>query len=222
MTAATIAPTTAPTSAPGLIPAAGAVAGRTVKKFLRTPQLVFVGAIQGAMFLLIFRYVFGGAIDAGGVSYVDFLVPGFIVTGVLFSGTGAAVRRGGRRGQRLPRPSALASHPAVRRAGGQGLRRRRAGGVGAAHHDRHRLRRGLPHPRRRAGRPGRPRPVRRLRPGLRVAVHLHRPGRRQRGSGPGDVPAGLPPGLRVECLRAGRHHAIVAAALRRAPAAHRT
>ena len=29
------------------------------------------------MFLLIFRYVFGGAIQTGGVSYVDFLVPGF-------------------------------------------------------------------------------------------------------------------------------------------------
>ena len=34
-------------------------------KFMRTPQLVVVGTIQGAMFLLIFRYVFGGAIDGG-------------------------------------------------------------------------------------------------------------------------------------------------------------
>jgi ABC transporter DrrB family efflux protein len=43
------------------------------------------------MFLLIFRYVFGGAISGPpGVSYVDFLVPGYVVTGVLFSGMGAA------------------------------------------------------------------------------------------------------------------------------------
>ena len=42
------------------------------------------------MFLLIFRYVFGGAIDAGGITYVDFLVPGFVTTGVLFMGMGAA------------------------------------------------------------------------------------------------------------------------------------
>ena len=42
------------------------------------------------MFLLIFRYVFGGAIDTGGMPYVDFLVPGFVVTSVLFSGMGAA------------------------------------------------------------------------------------------------------------------------------------
>ena len=44
------------------------------------------------MFLLIFRYVFGGALGAstGGISYVDFLVPGYVVTGVLFAGTAAA------------------------------------------------------------------------------------------------------------------------------------
>src|SRR4030095_8295443 len=46
--------------------------------------------IQGAMFLLIFRYVFGGAINAGSVPYVNFLVPGFVVTGVLFSGMNTA------------------------------------------------------------------------------------------------------------------------------------
>ena len=66
------------------------IAGRGLLKFLRTPQLVVVGTIQGALFLLIFRYVFGGAIGAGGMDYVDFLVPGFITTGILFSGMGAA------------------------------------------------------------------------------------------------------------------------------------
>jgi ABC-2 type transport system permease protein len=67
------------------------VAKRTVRKFVRTPQLIVVGTIQAAMFLLIFRYVFGGAIHVGGgVSYVDFLVPGFVTTGVLFAGTAAA------------------------------------------------------------------------------------------------------------------------------------
>jgi ABC-2 type transport system permease protein len=66
------------------------IARRTLLKFLRTPQLVVLGTIQGAMFLLIFRYVFGGAIGSGGLNYVDFLVPGFITTGLLFSGIGAA------------------------------------------------------------------------------------------------------------------------------------
>jgi ABC transporter DrrB family efflux protein len=67
-----------------------AIAKRTIYKFMRTPQLVIVGTIQGAMFLLIFRYVFGGAIDGGAVPYVDFLVPGFITTTVLFAGTSAS------------------------------------------------------------------------------------------------------------------------------------
>jgi ABC-2 type transport system permease protein len=67
-----------------------AIAKRSVLKFLRTPQLVVLGTIQGAMFLLIFRYVFGGAIGSGGIRYVDFLVPGFVTTGILFSGMGAA------------------------------------------------------------------------------------------------------------------------------------
>src|SRR6266508_3836183 len=66
------------------------IAKRGLLKYLRTPQLVVLGTIQGAMFLLIFRYVSGGAIGAGGLDYVDFLVPGFITTAILFSGMGAA------------------------------------------------------------------------------------------------------------------------------------
>ena len=53
--------------------------------------MIVAGTAQGALFLLIFRYVFGGAVaHTGGLSYVDFLVPGFVVTGVLFQGMGAA------------------------------------------------------------------------------------------------------------------------------------
>src|SRR5262249_38726094 len=52
--------------------------------------LVVLGTLQGALFLLIFRYVFGGAMNAGSVSYVDFLVPGFVTTIILFAGQGAA------------------------------------------------------------------------------------------------------------------------------------
>src|SRR3974390_3818047 len=71
--------------------ASGQVAVRTLKKFVRTPALIIAGTAQGALFLLIFRYVFGGAVaHTGSLSYVDFLVPGFVVTGVLFQGMGAA------------------------------------------------------------------------------------------------------------------------------------
>jgi ABC-2 type transport system permease protein len=85
-------PDTQPTS---LVPNAGAAFGtatvqsarRTFLQYLRTPQLLVLPTIIGAMFLFIFRYVFGGAIDAGnGVDYVDFLVPGFLLTTVLWTG----------------------------------------------------------------------------------------------------------------------------------------
>ncbi len=67
------------------------IAGRTVKKFVRTPQLIVAGTAQGALFLLIFRYVFGGAVGhTGALGYVDFLVPGFVATSVLFTGMGAS------------------------------------------------------------------------------------------------------------------------------------
>jgi ABC-2 type transport system permease protein len=88
--------TMAPTIRRSVQPSAGlaastlGIAKRSLLKFLRTPQLVVLGTVQGAMFLLIFRYVFGGAIGAGGLHYVDFLVPGFITTGILFAGMGAA------------------------------------------------------------------------------------------------------------------------------------
>jgi ABC transporter DrrB family efflux protein len=79
---------TGPTANRGapFLAAASQVALRTLKKFVRTPQLIVAGTAQGALFLLIFRYVFGGAFGGtGGLSYVEFLVPGFVVTGVLFS-----------------------------------------------------------------------------------------------------------------------------------------
>jgi ABC-2 type transport system permease protein len=68
------------------------VAGRMVRKFARTPQLIVFTAIQSAVFLVMFRFAFGGAISTGGhLSYVNFLVPGFVVTNILWGGMGTAV-----------------------------------------------------------------------------------------------------------------------------------
>ncbi|MCU1344936.1 MAG: type transporter [Acidimicrobiia bacterium] len=74
----------------GTFVGAWVIAHRTVLKFMRTPALIVVATVQGAMFLLIFRYVFGGAIGIAGMRYVDYLVPGYVATGVLFSGMGAS------------------------------------------------------------------------------------------------------------------------------------
>ncbi len=64
---------------------------RAALRYLRTPQLIVMAMLQMSLFFLIYRYMFGGAIRSVGVPYVDYLVPGFIATGVLFSGIGAAV-----------------------------------------------------------------------------------------------------------------------------------
>jgi ABC-2 type transport system permease protein len=75
----------------GYMTAALQSAKRTVLQFFRTPQLLLLGTIQGALFLFMFRYIFGGAIHPGeGLDYVDYLVPGFLVTGILWLGMSAA------------------------------------------------------------------------------------------------------------------------------------
>ena len=67
------------------------VARRNVVRILRTPQLLVFATIQPVMFVLLFRYVFGGAIHVPGVSYVDYLIPGIIVQTVVFGATTTAV-----------------------------------------------------------------------------------------------------------------------------------
>lgn len=92
-------PTQGPETRAGVAVNAGAsylvasaqVALRTLRQFVRTPALIVAGTAQGALFLLIFRYVFGGAVGhTGALNYVDFLVPGFVVSGVLFQGMSAS------------------------------------------------------------------------------------------------------------------------------------
>jgi ABC transporter DrrB family efflux protein len=81
----------APAGTAGPLTTAGAVAVRTGLQFARTPQVLGIAVVQSVLFLLMFRYVLGGAIGVGGVSYVDFLVPGFVVSGLLFTAGGSAV-----------------------------------------------------------------------------------------------------------------------------------
>jgi ABC-2 type transport system permease protein len=66
------------------------VTRRALLRYVRTPQLIVLATVQMSLFFLIYRYMFGGAIHIAGMSYVDYLVPGFITTGVLFIGIGTA------------------------------------------------------------------------------------------------------------------------------------
>jgi ABC transporter DrrB family efflux protein len=57
---------------------------RQLRKTLRRPTYIVFAFVQPVMFVLLFRYVFGGAIDTGSVDYVDFLMPGIIVQTAIF------------------------------------------------------------------------------------------------------------------------------------------
>ncbi len=60
------------------------MAGRQLRQTLRRPSLVVFAFVQPVMFVLLFRYVFGGAINTRGVAYVDFLMPGIVVQTAIF------------------------------------------------------------------------------------------------------------------------------------------
>jgi len=74
----------------GLAKSTLTVTSRALLRYVRTPQLIVLATVQMSLFFLIYRYMFGGAIHIAGMSYVDYLVPGFIATGVLFMGIGTA------------------------------------------------------------------------------------------------------------------------------------
>ncbi|MCI0345845.1 MAG: hypothetical protein L0221_10445, partial [Chloroflexi bacterium] len=68
---------------------ATAITQRDVIGLIRTPQLLVFATIQPVVFVLLFRYVFGGAIDPPGpIPYVDFLMPGIFVQTVVFGTMG--------------------------------------------------------------------------------------------------------------------------------------
>ena len=75
----------------GFVASTLTITRRAALRYVRTPQLIVMATLQMALFFLIYRFMFGGAIHAGSIPYVDYLVPGFVATGVLFSGIGAAV-----------------------------------------------------------------------------------------------------------------------------------
>jgi len=68
------------------------VVWRNLVGLARTPQLLVFSTIQPVIFVLMFRYVFGGAIKIpGGIPYVDYLMPGIFVQTVVFGSMGTAI-----------------------------------------------------------------------------------------------------------------------------------
>jgi ABC transporter DrrB family efflux protein len=70
----------------------GIITHRHLLRTWRTPPIMIMSAIVPVMFVLLFRYVFGGSIHVPGYpSYVDYLIPGILVQTVLFGGSSTAV-----------------------------------------------------------------------------------------------------------------------------------
>lgn len=82
--AVTVAPAPVASARTHAIEDALTIAWRNLLNIRRNPQLLVFATIQPVIFVLMFRYVFGGAIAVPGGSYVNFLMPGIFVQTVVF------------------------------------------------------------------------------------------------------------------------------------------
>ncbi len=96
----TVSLSTAPTTRPVAQPGDGALwavrdtlamTWRNLTTIRRVPQLLVFAVVQPTIFVLMFRYVFGGSITIPGRSYVDYLMPGIFVQTCAFGAINTAV-----------------------------------------------------------------------------------------------------------------------------------
>ena len=82
------------------------LARRSLLRIPRQPDLLVGFTVQPIMFVLLFVYVFGGAISTPGVSYVNYLIPGIIIQSMTFGGfvDRPRPRRGSEEGADRPLP----------------------------------------------------------------------------------------------------------------------
>ena len=69
----------------------GVMTRRNMLTYIRLPQLLVTNALLNVVLLLLFNYVFGGAIRTGGIAYVQYFLPGFMVQTVVFGSTQTSV-----------------------------------------------------------------------------------------------------------------------------------
>jgi oleandomycin transport system permease protein len=64
------------------------LAGRSIVKIRKNPESLFDVTLQPILFLLLFVYLFGGAISGGTTEYLQFLLPGLMVQNIAFASLG--------------------------------------------------------------------------------------------------------------------------------------
>ena len=57
------------------------MAWRNMLRYIRLPQLLILNVMLNIILLLLFSYVFGGAINTGTTTYIQYFLPGFLVQG---------------------------------------------------------------------------------------------------------------------------------------------
>jgi ABC-2 type transport system permease protein len=70
----------------------GVLFGRSMRHILRSPDTIITVTIMPIMFMLLFVYVFGGAIQAGTDNYVNYLLPGILLIAIASGIAYTAVR----------------------------------------------------------------------------------------------------------------------------------
>ena len=83
-----------PQAARSAITDTAVITGRNLRHFIRQPDLLTFSTIQPVIFVLLFVYVFGGAVSRSlphGITYVNFLLPGIFVQSVTFRASQTAV-----------------------------------------------------------------------------------------------------------------------------------
>ncbi len=74
-----------------MISDASTVTWRNLISYTRIPDAIFFSSIQPIMFVLLFRYVFGGVIHVPGATYVNYLMAGVFVQTVMFGAVSTSV-----------------------------------------------------------------------------------------------------------------------------------
>ena len=69
----------------------GVMTQRNMLRYIRLPQLLVFNALLNIVLLLLFNYVFGGVIRTGGIAYIQYFLPGFMVQTVVFGSTQTSV-----------------------------------------------------------------------------------------------------------------------------------
>jgi ABC transporter DrrB family efflux protein len=89
-----IATTARPAVLAWVLASVATITGRNLRRLVRVPTLIALATVQPVLFVLLFTYAFGGAVQPPGVvRYIDYLLPGLFVLAIGFgaSQTGVAI-----------------------------------------------------------------------------------------------------------------------------------